>query len=147
MSHKNLSETYGLLMLDIINIARNKLDKFLEKTGLTKSQWEVITFINRFPGIKQLELAEKLYVKPISLTRMIDRLEKKNFVCRKPDANDRRINRLHLTEISYPLLEEINLQREIIREIGLKGIEEDKFNIMLDCLIKIRDNLLKNSKS
>ena len=51
----------------------------------------------RRPGATQSELADMLEVEKATAGRMIDRMEKKGWVERRPDAGDRRVNRLHLT--------------------------------------------------
>jgi DNA-binding MarR family transcriptional regulator len=65
--------------------------------GLTRSQWLVINRLYRRPGATQSELAEMLEVEKATAGRMVDRMEKKGWVVRRPDAADRRVNRLHLT--------------------------------------------------
>src|SRR6202049_1642455 len=69
----------------------------VRRLGLTRSQWLVINRVNRRPGATQSELAEMLEVEKATAARMIDRMEKKGWVWPRPDAADRRVNRLHLT--------------------------------------------------
>src|SRR6202049_3149491 len=69
----------------------------VRRLGLTRSQWLVINRLHRRPGATQSELAEMLEVEKATAGRMIDRMEKKGWVVRRPDAADRRVNRLHLT--------------------------------------------------
>ncbi len=57
--------------------------------GLTRSQWLVINRLYRRPGATQSELAEMLEVEKATAGRMVDRMEKKGWVVRRPDAADR----------------------------------------------------------
>src|SRR5438477_11824077 len=77
---------------------RTAVDRRVRRLGLTRSQWLVINRLHRHPGATQSELAEMLEVEKATAGRMVDRMENKGWVARRPDASDRRVNRLHLTE-------------------------------------------------
>ncbi len=46
-----------------------------------------------------------LEIEPITLVRLLDKLEAAGLVERRPDPNDRRVRRLYLTEATGPLLD------------------------------------------
>ena len=104
----------GFLISDVARLMRTAFDRRVRRLGLTRAQWLVINRVNRRPGATQSELAEMLEVEKVTAkganilelgnevekataARMIDRMEKKGWVVRRPDAADRRVNRLHLT--------------------------------------------------
>ena len=87
----------GFLISDIARLMRTAFDRRVRKLGLTRSQWLVINRLHRRPGATQSELAEMLEVEKATAGRMVDRMEKKGWVVRRPDAADRRVNRLHLS--------------------------------------------------
>src|SRR4051794_38948536 len=76
---------------------RTAFDRRVRKLGLTRSQWLVINRLYRRPGATQSELAEMLEVEKPTAGRMVDRMEIKGWVERRPDGTDRRVNRLYLT--------------------------------------------------
>ena len=88
----------GFLISDVARLLRTAFDRRVRDLGLTRSQWLVINRLHRRPGATQSELAEMLEVEKATAGRMVDRMEKKGWVVRRPDAADRRVNRLHLTE-------------------------------------------------
>ena len=88
----------GFLISDVARLMRTAFDRRVRGLGLTRSQWLVINRLHRRPGATQSELAEMLEVEKATAGRMVDRMEKKGWVARRPDASDRRINRLYLTE-------------------------------------------------
>lgn len=88
----------GFLISDVARLLRTAFDRRVRRLGLTRSQWLVINRLHRRPGATQSELAEMLEVEKATAGRMVDRMEKKGWVVRRPDASDRRVNRLHLTE-------------------------------------------------
>ena len=87
----------GFLISDVARLMRTAFDRRVRRLGLTRSQWLVINRLYRRPGATQSELAEMLEVEKATAGRMVDRMEKKGWVARHPDASDRRVNRLHLT--------------------------------------------------
>jgi DNA-binding MarR family transcriptional regulator len=87
----------GFLISDVARLMRTAFDRRVRQLGLTRSQWLVINRLHRHPGATQSELAEMLEVEKATAGRMVDRMEKKGWVVRRPDAADRRVNRLHLT--------------------------------------------------
>ena len=87
----------GFLISDVARLMRSSFDRRVRRIGLTRSQWLVLSLLHRHPGISQSELAEMLEVERATAGRMIDRMERRNWLVRRPDPADRRINRLFLT--------------------------------------------------
>lgn len=87
----------GYLISDVARLMRASFDRRMRQIGLTRAQWQVLSLLHHRPGASQTELAEMLEVERATAGRMVDRLERKNWVERRADATDRRINRLYLT--------------------------------------------------
>src|SRR6476660_3741994 len=87
----------GFLISDVARMMRTAFDRRVRRLGLTRSQWLVINRLHRRPGATQSELAEMLEVEKPTAGRMVDRMERKGWVVRQPDAADRRVNRLFLS--------------------------------------------------
>ena len=84
------------LLHDVARLLRVDADKRARLHGMTRAQWGILIWLERQPGISQKELSELLEVEPITVARLIDRLEARGMVERRPDPRDRRIWRLHL---------------------------------------------------
>jgi MarR family transcriptional regulator for hemolysin len=87
----------GYVLSDVARLIRTVFDRRVRDIGLTRAQWLVLTRLYRKPGASQTELAEMLEIDRASAGRMIDRMEKGGWLERRPDAGDRRVNRLFLT--------------------------------------------------
>ena len=96
------------LLHDVARLLRVDADKRARAHDMTRAQWGILIWLERQPGISQKELAELLEVEPITVARLIDRLETRGMVERRPDPKDRRIWRLHLRPDAYPVLREID---------------------------------------
>jgi len=80
-------------------------------------------------------------VEPITVGRLIDRLEKRGFVERRPDPTDRRIRRLHLLPAAQPVLDEIARHREELYDAILSGIDSDQRERFVEALLQMKNNL------
>ena len=91
-------EYIGYVLSDVARLIRTVFDRRVRGIGLTRAQWLVLTRLYRRPGASQTELADMLEIDRASAGRMIDRMQKNGWVERRADSEDRRINRLYLTE-------------------------------------------------
>src|SRR5919202_5060148 len=113
-----------------------------DKVGVTMAQWRVINTLTSQNGTTQREIADKLGLDTSSLIPLIDRLEAKELVQRKPDPSDRRINRLYLTTRAEVLLNAMHSCIILIRKILTKGIREDQIEVTQQVLERISQNLI-----
>jgi len=84
----------GFLLHDVARLMRKRFEQNARGLGLTRSQCQVLAHLARNEGIQQSGLADILEVEPITLTRLLDRLEEAGFVERRAHATDRRIRHL-----------------------------------------------------
>ncbi len=68
-----------------------------EDIGLTMSQLRVLMILNRERGMTAGNLADRLGVRPSTVTGIVDRLVKQDLVERQADPDDRRVVRNLLT--------------------------------------------------
>ena len=109
--------------------------------GATSSQWRAMFRLSREPGMKQVELAERLDVEPITAGRIIDRLEHAGLVERRRDPVDRRSWRLYLTDSADPLIERLKVLAEECLSGAMAGIDEEEMASMRATLARIRENM------
>jgi MarR family transcriptional regulator for hemolysin len=134
------------LIHDVARLLRVDADKRARCHGMTRAQWGILIRLERQPGLSQKELAELLEVEPITVARLIDRLENSGMVERRPDPRDRRIWRLHLCPAAFPMLREIEQQRrEIIRMLA-PGVDEATLEAMTEALETMKSNLLRSAQ-
>src|SRR3954452_10135504 len=82
-----------------------RLDQALETHGLSVPQVDILATLGFQEGITQQELAQRLLVTKGNICGIIDRIETNGWVERRPDPEDRRANRLFLTEVGRRLLD------------------------------------------
>lgn len=136
-----MSETIGFLLNDTARMFRRAFNVRTRDSGITALQSRVLTYLARYPGIRQGPLAELIEVEPITLSRMIDRLEESGLVERRADPTDRRAWQLHMTALAEPLLDSLRqTARAVVAEAteGLSDAERDELTRLVE---RVRANL------
>lgn len=100
------------MLHDVARLMRTRFDQRAREWGMTRAQCVTLIKLECRPGLSQTELAAILEVEPITVARLIDRLEASGMVERRPDPSDRRMHRLHLLPPAAPVLKEIDKYRE-----------------------------------
>jgi MarR family transcriptional regulator for hemolysin len=124
----------GYLLADNSRLARWSFDQQVREIGVTGPQARLLLTLNRRPGENQGFYAEQLEVEPITLCRMVDRLEEASMVERRPDPADRRAWQLHLTDKSRKVVEKLQQRVDSLVEdmlAGLTSAERSEFARLL----------------
>jgi MarR family transcriptional regulator for hemolysin len=120
---------------------RKAFDRRASALGVTRAQWKVLFRLTRFPGLRQVELADMLDVEPITLCRIVDRLEEAGLVERQRDPEDRRAWRLHVTDKAKPLVERLkSLGSELVDE-AFADIDRSELDQVRGVLARVRENV------
>jgi MarR family transcriptional regulator, transcriptional regulator for hemolysin len=147
MKHEVPGRTLGFVMNDVARLLRKEFEQRARAgaLGLTRAQASVLAYLARQEGINQAALAQLLEVEPITLARLLDRLQAAGFVERRPDRRDRRAHLLYLTEAAWPLLDRIFALAGEVREDALAGVDEIDRERLLEMLLAMKANLLRRS--
>ncbi len=140
-----MDDNIGTMLAQVARLMRRSFDERARLIGVTRPQWQVLSLLKRNVGINQGGLADILEVEPITLGRMVDRLQDADLVERRADPADRRAWRLHLTPKADALIEALIPYAEATFEAALEGIgapERDHLMAMLD---RMRSNLSRKS--
>jgi DNA-binding MarR family transcriptional regulator len=129
------------LMQDVARLLRIEADRRARIHGLTRAQWALLIRLERSPGLSQKEIADLLEVEPISVARLVDRLEACKLVERRADADDRRIWRLHLQPAADAALAEIHIQRAALAAQTIEGIAAPARQAVSSALLQMKANL------
>ncbi|HVY13265.1 MAG TPA: MarR family transcriptional regulator [Alphaproteobacteria bacterium] len=145
MPQADINKRLGFVLHDVARLWRWRFERLAKSEGLTRSQWSVLAQLKRKPGLKQSALAQILEIKPITLARFIDKLEKAGWVDRRPDPKDRRANRLYLTRKAAPVLARMFKIGQETRRAAMEGLGGKDEAKLLEMLLRIRENLVRAS--
>ena len=120
---------------------RRYYDRGVAALGVTTAQWRVLLRLAREPGLKQVELAERMDVEPITACRIVDRLEEAGLVERLRDPEDRRAWRLQLTAKAQPLVKRLGSIAEEMSAEAFADLNEQELETVRTCLARIRDSV------
>ncbi len=116
-------------------------EKRLNKTGIRPAQFFALSHLKALGPMPQAELAAYLTTSPVSVVRLIDRMERDGWVERKPSPEDRRIKLVAPTAKAEAIWSELtDLMKEFI-DHAYRGISEDELEGVKKTLRRIRDNL------
>lgn len=138
---EDLDRDLGFLLHDVARLMRTRFERNARDLGLTRSQGQVLVHLAYNEGIQQGTLAEKLDVEPITLTRILDRLEVAGLIERLPYRADRRVRLLRLTPAAHPLIDEIFAIGALTRAEAMEGVTDEDRDRLLGILTRMKANL------
>jgi len=139
------------LKTQLFNILVGKISAAINRTFLrafvtegidiTTEQWSVLACLWEKDKVTQQALCSLTAKDKPSMTRLIDKLEKRNLVTRVSDNNDRRINLIHLTDAGLALQQRAT---QIVHQVAnktLNNITDEELDTSRTVLKKIMANL------
>ncbi|TWT13631.1 MarR family transcriptional regulator [Reyranella sp. CPCC 100927] len=138
---KSFDRDVLVLIHDVGRLLRVHADRRARSHGMTRAQWVVLVRVELQPGLSQNELAALLEVEPITVARLVDRLQKRGLVERRPDAKDRRIWRLHLLPAAQPIVEEAHEYRAELNAFITQGMPPELIDTIVDGLLRMKTTL------
>jgi MarR family transcriptional regulator for hemolysin len=133
--------TLGFLLHEVARLLKRRFERHARGSGLTRSQWQVLAFLSLHEGINQSGLAELLEIEPITLCRIVDKLQILELVERRPDPSDRRVWLLHLTPAARPKLTLLHRLGVVTRGEALAGVPDADIKLLLKTLQALKANL------
>lgn len=135
-------QTLGFILNDVARLLRKRFEERARHLGLTRAQWQVLSYLARNEGVQQGLLADILEVTPITLARILDRLEAADLVERRSHPRDRRVWRLFLRPKTHDLIAEMFRYGEATRAEALAGLSPRDCDELTRILIAMKSNLV-----
>ena len=142
MPTASTDRTLGFLVADVARLLRRSMDRRLQSLGLTQAQWRAIVHLSHSEGMTQATLAERLEIQPITLTRLIDRMQSAGWVERRTHPLDRRAVQLYLTPQSQPILEQLHALGAATLHEATRGVTPRAQRQLLSTLEHLKHNLI-----
>lgn len=130
-----------------VNILNSRIKKyFFDKLkenwiNITPEQFLVLDILWKEQPLSQQKIADIIQKDKNSVTKIIDSLEKKDLVRRVVDKNDRRINKIELTEEALALEEKVTKVAIEFMNGAVKGIDEKDLDNFVSVMRKLKNNL------
>lgn len=137
----NLARDPLFLLHDVARIMRTRFDQWARTYGLTRAQGVILIRLEKQPGLSQNEMAAICEVEPITVGRLVDRLEAHGLIERRNDPHDRRVRRLHLLPAASPILADIEVYKAELTRMVTEGLDPRAVETMVDTLLHMKNKL------
>jgi MarR family transcriptional regulator, transcriptional regulator for hemolysin len=137
------SPMLGFLLHEVARLLRKRFEQNARGSGLTRSQWQVLTYLAQNEGVNQAKLAELIEIEPITLGRIADKLETLRLITRNPHPTDRRRRLLHLMPAARSRLEQAGEYGDVTHREALAGVSEADRQHLLKTLQALKENLIQ----
>lgn len=124
----------------VLKIKRDMSNKFKEY-DITIEQWALLTRLWKNDGISQTQLSLRSGKDLPSITRMLDKLQKKELIRREVDPNDSRAYLIFLTQSGKELEDKLDYIAYEVENKSLQNIKKEDIEILKKVINSILINL------
>jgi MarR family transcriptional regulator, transcriptional regulator for hemolysin len=144
-SHAQVRRTLGFLLHDTSRLMRRRFIQKAREAGLplNRSEAGLLRHVAYEQGINQVTLAAHLDIEPVTVARLIDRLEADGLLERRPDPADRRVWTVWLTDAAGEMLDRIQQIVLVVRREALAGLSGAQREALTETLLAVRANLVE----
>lgn len=141
-----LEQRFGFLFSDVGRLSGRRFDDLAKSTlDLTRAQCRALAYLSHFDDLKvnQARLADLLDVAPISVGRLLDRMEEGGWIERTANPQDRRERQVRITEKAAQSLEKARGVGDVVAGEALEGFSDEERQQLMSMLQRVRRNLSK----
>lgn len=136
-----LSELLGYQLRLTQQAILRDFDRQIRAYGVSPGRFNVLSLIEANPGIIQSRLAQAVQLERSTMVAILDQLEERKLVERRPSANDRRSNELWLTAQGVELLQKMRKRVTSHQRKVLAPLSRHERGALLTLLKRIRTHL------
>jgi len=137
----NETDGFAFLLEEVPRVLRKSFDESIARFGLSLTQWRALAYLIKTEGMTQTELAKCLELERATIGLTIDRLEKLEFVERRPAEKDRRVWRIFLRQKAIDIIPELRQEASSVYQIMFKGISKADVATLRSTMEKMARNL------
>jgi DNA-binding MarR family transcriptional regulator len=138
-SNKKEGDQPGFLLAQIGGHAAAKFAERLAPLKLTPADTGILRILRFSPGTSQQELSGRLGIHPSRLVAILDALEERGLLERRPNSDDRRQYSLHLTTAGTTLLQDVGRIAREHQDALLNALTREEREHLTGLLRKIAD--------
>jgi len=132
---------FGFLLNDLTRRYVLRFEQRARAIALTLPQCKVLVRLQKNEGASQARLAELAEVDPMTMVRILDRMEADGLLERRFDPADRRARCLYLTRRAWPVLDEIWHLAELTRAEVFAGFTREEREAFIGMLERMHHNV------
>jgi MarR family transcriptional regulator for hemolysin len=132
---------FGFLIHEVARLIRSRIEARAGVHGLSEAQLRLLMRLWKEEGATQARLAQILEVEPISISRLLDRMEQGGWIERRQDPSDRRVRTIFTTAKTRQIHGAVKDVATQVYEEALAGVPPDTRDAMLEGLQAMARNL------
>jgi len=115
-------------------------EQVIKTAGLTAAQYNVLRILRGAgpAGLACREIGERMISRDPDITRLLDRMEKRNFITRKRLSDDRRVVKTYVTPQGLELLKTLDRPVSTLHKRQFQGVAPAKLKVLAATLEEIR---------
>jgi len=118
-----------------------QFQRVLEPLELEPSEFALLRAVAASDGQPQNALAERLNISPSWMVAVVDELERRELIERRPHARDRRVRNLHLTVAGKKLLKQAERRAQQFDRQVSDPLNDAELTQLLDLLQRVATSL------
>ena len=136
-------ETFGLLLLSVRLSLIRRGEHLLASSGygINFTQFRVLRALSQAQHLSASELARSVEHDRGALTRLLDRLQEKGYVGRRPNAKDRRGIEVFMTDAGRAIWDSMQACVEQLNQEVLEALDDEEQSQLFSLMHRIRDRL------
>lgn len=136
-----LEDSLGFILNKTNTKLKNKLFQRFNENNVTPEQWSVLNCLWVQEGITPKELADIIFKDKPNTNRILEKLQMKELIVRKPHPVDKRAYQIFLTNRGWALRDKLVPKAiQLLKEATI-GIEKHKVEETIKLLNQIYDNI------
>lgn len=129
------------LYISVARLHRNVLERELNRTGVYRSQHQLLLFIAEHPNASQKEVARLHHVSAATVAVSLKKLESGGYIRRVVDQEDNRYNQICITEKGEKIVEKSVRYFQTVEKNMFDGFSLEEMEMLYGYLGRIRKNL------
>lgn len=138
-----LERAYAFHIVRTARLLRLHFTRFAQRAGfdVTQEQWLILSKLNHEPDQSQLKLGDALIHDKPNITRILSGMEKKKWIERRADGQDRRVVRVRLSAKGKKLFEDFSCAVTAERTNIYAGLNDADLSTLMKVLARLEKNI------
>lgn len=133
---------WAYLVHEVARLLKRRFEEEARSFGLTLPQWRALAQISLARDSSQAAIAAALDADPMTVSGILDRLEKRGLITRFPDPDDSRVKLTKVTPEGAELVTRARDVGRIVFDAAMVGVAEKDRLALVRALGCVRENLL-----
>lgn len=132
----------GYLIHEVARLIKRRFEEEAQTHGITLPQWRTLAVIAQNDGVPQSDIAAAIDADPMTMSGILDRLDKRGLIERYPDPKDSRAKMARITAEGHTLFEKARSVGITTYESALEGVDATQQQVAIAALTRMRENLV-----